>query len=179
MSKNKYRTIIHVDMDAFFASIEQLDNKDYLGKPVVVGADPKGGHGRGVVSAASYEARKFGIHSALPISKAYSKCPDAIFLPPRMYRYIEVSKEVMDEAGIIPEEDISDQQDYPEGEKESTGQEVTPIDKEVLEDEEERLSIFEDFLENIDEEKNKGKGKGKGKGKSKDKGDKEDDDKSS
>jgi len=89
------QVIVHVDMDAFFASIEQIDNPDYRGKPVVVGADPKGGKGRGVVSAASYEARKFHIHSAMPISRAYSLCPEAVFTRPRMERYLEVSKEVM------------------------------------------------------------------------------------
>lgn len=83
-------------MDAFFASVEQLDNESYRGKPVVVGADPKGGQGRGVVSTASYEARKFGIHSALPISKAYRLCPDAIFVRPRGSRYHEVSMMVME-----------------------------------------------------------------------------------
>jgi len=92
---SKPKVILHVDMDAFFASIEQLDNPDYRGKPVVVGADPKGGKGRGVVSAASYEARKFNIHSAMPISHAYRLCPDAVFVRPRMERYVEVSKEVM------------------------------------------------------------------------------------
>jgi DNA polymerase-4 len=96
MNKEKPRTIVHVDMDAFFASIEQLDNEDYRGKPVVVGADPKGGRGRGVVSASSYEARKYGIHSAMPISRAYRLVPDAIFLRPRFSRYSEVSHQVME-----------------------------------------------------------------------------------
>jgi DNA polymerase-4 len=96
MGKEKSRTIVHVDMDAFFTSIEQLDNGDYRGKPVVVGADPKGGRGRGVVSASSYEARKYGIHSAMPISRAYRLCPDAIFLRPRFSRYAEVSHQVME-----------------------------------------------------------------------------------
>ena len=89
------RFIIHADMDAFFASIEQLDYPEFRNKPVVVGADPQKGHGRGVVSAASYEARKFGIHSALPISMAYKRNPDAIFVRPRMQRYADVSREVM------------------------------------------------------------------------------------
>lgn len=96
MNKEKPRTIVHVDMDAFFTSIEQLDNEDYRGKPVVVGADPKNGKGRGVVAASSYEARKYGIHSAMPISRAYRLCPDAIFLRPRFSRYSDVSHEVME-----------------------------------------------------------------------------------
>ncbi len=95
------RLILHVDMDAFFTSIEQLDRPEYRGRPVVVGADPKGGHGRGVVSAASYEARVFGIHSALPISQAYRRCPDAVFLPPRFERYQELSDMVMKVMGTL------------------------------------------------------------------------------
>jgi nucleotidyltransferase/DNA polymerase involved in DNA repair len=91
----KPRIIVHVDMDAFYASIEQMDCPDYRGKPVVVGADPQGGRGRGVVSAASYEARGYGIHSALPISTAYKRCPHAVFLRPRFKRYVELSKQIM------------------------------------------------------------------------------------
>ena len=86
--------IAHVDMDAFFAAIEQRDNPAFRGKPVVVGADPKKGRGRGVVSASSYEARKFGIHSAMPISIAYGKCPEAIFLPVDSKKYSRVSKQI-------------------------------------------------------------------------------------
>lgn len=82
-------------MDAFYAAVEQLDNPEYRKRPVVVGADPAGGRGRGVVSAASYEARRFGIHSALPISRAYRQCPDAVFLKPRFERYTEISRRVM------------------------------------------------------------------------------------
>jgi nucleotidyltransferase/DNA polymerase involved in DNA repair len=89
------RTIVHVDMDAFYASIEQMDHPAWKGKPVVVGADPVRGKGRGVVSAASYEARKFGIHSALPISTAYRLCPKAVFVRPRFKRYTELSKKVI------------------------------------------------------------------------------------
>ncbi len=83
-------------MDAFFAAVEQRDNPKLKGKPVVVGADPKGGRGRGVVSTCSYEARKFGIHSAMPISKAYRLCPQAIFISGHMGRYSEVSDQIFD-----------------------------------------------------------------------------------
>ena len=86
------RTIIHVDMDAFYASVEQLDNPEYRGRPVIVGADPASG--RGVVAACSYEARRFGIHSALPITRAARLCPDGVFLRPRMKRYAEISRQV-------------------------------------------------------------------------------------
>ncbi|MFH1593697.1 MAG: DNA polymerase IV [Candidatus Omnitrophota bacterium] len=92
MSKERY--IAHVDMDAFFAAIEQRDNVRYRGKPVVVGADPKRGRGRGVVSTCSYEARKFGIHSAMPISSAYRRCPHAIFVPPDMEKYSLISRQI-------------------------------------------------------------------------------------
>jgi DNA polymerase-4 len=85
------RKIIHVDMDAFYASVEQLDNPDLIGKPVIVGGDPKQ---RGVVSAASYEVRKYGVHSAMPMSQAIRLCPDAIVLPVRMERYAEFSQQI-------------------------------------------------------------------------------------
>ncbi len=84
-------TILHVDMDAFFAAVEQHDHPEYRGKPVVVGAPPDK---RGVVSAASYEAREFGIHSAMPSREAYRRCPHAIFLPVNGKRYGEVSRHV-------------------------------------------------------------------------------------
>jgi DNA polymerase-4 len=90
------RSILHVDMDAFYASVEQLDHPEYKGKPVIVGADPKGGSGRGVVAACSYEARKFGVRSALPISRAWKLCREGVYVRPRMDRYIEVSKQVME-----------------------------------------------------------------------------------
>jgi len=85
------RQIIHVDMDAFYASVEQLDNPDLVGKAVIVGGDPQK---RGVVSAASYEARKFGIHSAMPMSQAVRLCPHAVVLPVRMNRYAELSQQI-------------------------------------------------------------------------------------
>jgi len=91
----KTRNIIHIDMDAFFASIEQRDNPELRGKPVIVGADPRQGRGRGVVSAASYEARKFGIKSAMPISQAYRLCPHGCFVSVHGYRYGEVSRKIM------------------------------------------------------------------------------------
>ncbi len=90
------RLIIHVDMDAFFASVEELYQPDLRGKPLIVGSDPKDGRGRGVVSTANYEARKYGIHSAMPISKAFRLCPQGIYLRPGFARYAEKSREVME-----------------------------------------------------------------------------------
>lgn len=90
------RIILHIDMDYFFAQIEERENPQFKGKSIVVGADPKEGKGRGVVSTASYEARKYGIHSAMPISKAYQLCPKAIFLPVNMELYQKVSEEIME-----------------------------------------------------------------------------------
>ena len=84
---------IHADIDAFYASVEQLDNPDLRGKPVIVGGTP--GDRRSVVSAASYEAREFGVHSAMPISQAYKLCPHGIYLRGRMGRYSEKSAEIM------------------------------------------------------------------------------------
>jgi len=89
------RVIFHVDMDSFFASVEKRKNPALEGLPVIIGADPKGGKGRGVVSTCSYEARKFGVHSAQPISKAYKLCPHAVFLPVNMELYQKVSERVM------------------------------------------------------------------------------------
>lgn len=83
--------ILHIDMDAFYASVEQLDNPALRGKCVIVG----GTSNRGVVSAASYEAREYGVHSAMPIFKAKQKCPQGIYVHPRMSRYKEVSRQIM------------------------------------------------------------------------------------
>ena len=88
------RIIAHVDLDAFFAAVEQRDNPTLKGKPVVIGADPKQGTGRGVVSTCSYEARAYGIHSAMPISIAYKKCPQAVFLRGSYSKYQQASEEV-------------------------------------------------------------------------------------
>ena len=86
------RSILHVDMDAFFASVEQLDHPEWRGRPVIVGSAPDA---RGVVAAASYEARRYGVHSAMPSREAGRRCPDGIFTPPRGARYAEVSSRIM------------------------------------------------------------------------------------
>jgi len=90
------RTILHVDMDAFFAAVEQRDRPELRGKPVIVGADPKGGRGRGVVSTASYEARRFGVGSAMPISDAWRRCPHGVYLHPDMEKYARESERIME-----------------------------------------------------------------------------------
>ena len=84
-------------MDAFYASVEQRDRPETRGRPVIVGADPGG---RGVVSAASYEARRFGVHSAMPIGRAFRLCPTGVFLPVDMGKYAGVSREIM---GVLAE----------------------------------------------------------------------------
>jgi nucleotidyltransferase/DNA polymerase involved in DNA repair len=89
------RTILHVDMDAFYAAVEQRDRPELRGKAVIVGADPKGGRGRGVVSTASYEARRFGVHSAMPISEAWRRCPHGVYVHPDMERYVKESARIM------------------------------------------------------------------------------------
>ncbi len=85
------RKIVHVDMDAFYAAVEQLDHPELRGKPVIVGGDPEG---RGVVSTASYEAREFGVHSAMPSAQAKRLCPQGVFLRPRFERYQEISQQI-------------------------------------------------------------------------------------
>ncbi|MGK5082443.1 DNA polymerase IV [Bdellovibrionota bacterium FG-1] len=85
------RKIIHVDMDAFFASVEQRDHPELRGRPVIVGGDP---HGRGVVAACSYEARKFGVHSAMSSAKAYRLCPQAVVVHPHFSVYQEASEQI-------------------------------------------------------------------------------------
>ncbi len=136
------RVILHVDLDAFFPSVEVREHPELKGKPVVVGADPKEGKGRGVVSSASYEARKFGVRSAMPISQAWKLCPDAVYLRPHFELYVKASNNIMTilkrhadkfEQGGIDEAylDISNQvKDFDEAEKVAR-----KIMKEVLEKE--------------------------------------------
>lgn len=92
----KKRIILHVDMDHFFTAVEEKQHPEIKGKPVIVGADPKQGKGRGVVSTANYEARKYGIRSAMPISKAWKLCPEAVYLPVNYPLYTQASNQVMD-----------------------------------------------------------------------------------
>lgn len=94
MDNNHHLSIIHLDLDAFFASVEQRDNPAYRGKPLIVGgiSGGKGNSNRGVVCAASYEARKYGVHAGMPIWEARQKCPRGIFIPTQMNKYLEASK---------------------------------------------------------------------------------------
>ncbi len=89
------RIILHCDLDAFYPSCEVKRDPSLAGKPLVVGADPKGGHGRGVVTSCSYEARKFGVRSGMPISQAYKLCPQCTYVPPDFELYGETSDRVM------------------------------------------------------------------------------------
>ncbi len=91
LSMNPQRKIIHIDMDAFYASVEQRDHPELRGRPVIVGGQP---NSRGVVAACSYEARKFGIHSAMPASRAARLCADAVFIAPRFNAYRQVSQQI-------------------------------------------------------------------------------------
>lgn len=88
------RKIIHIDMDAFFASVEERDNPDLKGKPVIIGFDPRKTGGRGVVSTCNYEARKFGVHSAMSSKDAYERCPQAIFISGNYQKYREIGMQI-------------------------------------------------------------------------------------
>jgi DNA polymerase IV (DinB-like DNA polymerase) len=89
------RVIFHVDMDHFYAAVEEREHPEYKGKPLIVGADPKEGKGRGVVSTCNYEARKYGIRSGMPISRAWKLCPHAVYLPVNHKLYEEFSSRIM------------------------------------------------------------------------------------
>jgi DNA polymerase IV (DinB-like DNA polymerase) len=95
VAKKRHRIIFHVDMDQFFAAVEEREHPEIRGKPVVVGADPKEGNGRGVVSTSNYEARKYGVKSGIPIARAWRFCPDAVFLPVNYRLYQKVSARIM------------------------------------------------------------------------------------
>ena len=88
------RKIIHIDMDAFFAAVEIRDNPELKGKPVVIGSDPRKTGGRGVVSTCSYEARAFGIHSAMSSKEAYERCPQAVFISGNYDKYLAVGQQI-------------------------------------------------------------------------------------
>src|SRR5512139_1861254 len=105
-SEQRRRRILHIDMDAFFAAVEQKRRPELIGKPLVIGGDGDPTH-RGVVSTASYEARKFGIHSAMPLRTAYRLCPQAVFLPVDYQAYSKASeqiKEILKEFSPIMED---------------------------------------------------------------------------
>jgi DNA polymerase IV (DinB-like DNA polymerase) len=91
----KEQIIAHLDMDSFYASVEIRDNPSLTGKPVVIGSDPQEGRGRGVISTCSYEARRFGLHSGMPISKAWHLCPQAVYIRPSG-KYSAVSEAIME-----------------------------------------------------------------------------------
>ena len=93
--EKRMRIIFHLDMDHFYTAVEERENPEIRGKAVIVGADPKNGKGRGVVSTGNYVARKAGVRSGMPISHAWRLCPQAIYLPPNFPLYIKVSSEIM------------------------------------------------------------------------------------
>ena len=95
VAKKRKRVIFHVDMDQFFAAVEERERPEIRGKPVVVGADPKEGTGRGVVSTCNYEARKYGVKSGMPIARAWRLCPNAVYLPVNYSLYQKVSAQIM------------------------------------------------------------------------------------
>src|SRR5215831_24834 len=95
-AQKKQRIILHCDINAFYPACEVRRNPSLAGKPLIVGADPKQGHGRGVVTSCSYEARKYGVKSGMPISQAYRLCPSGIFVPPDFELYGETSEKVME-----------------------------------------------------------------------------------
>ncbi|OGS39805.1 MAG: hypothetical protein A3J82_07385, partial [Elusimicrobia bacterium RIFOXYA2_FULL_69_6] len=90
------RIVMHVDMDCFFAAVEEREDPSLKGRPVIIGADPKGGLGRGIVATCNYEARRYGLRSAMPISTAYRRCPKGVYLRPRFSLYSAASRAVMD-----------------------------------------------------------------------------------
>lgn len=94
LKKDTSRKIIHIDMDAFFASVEERDHPELVGHPLVIARHPSDTGGKGVVTTANYEARKFGIHSAMSAQKAYELCPDAIFKPGNYEKYAEISQQI-------------------------------------------------------------------------------------
>lgn len=95
------RIVLHLDMDAFFAACEELRHPEHAGRPLVVGASPEAGRGRGVVIAANYPARRFGIRSAMPIQEAWRRCPDAAYVPPDHAHYSQVSHRIFDELSSL------------------------------------------------------------------------------
>lgn len=96
MIPSSLRIVMHADMDCFFAAVEEREDPSLKGKPVIIGSDPKNGLGRGIVATCNYEARRYGLHSAMPISIAYRRCPKGVYLRPRFSLYSQASGKVMD-----------------------------------------------------------------------------------
>src|SRR4030066_1199215 len=92
---DKKRIIFHLDMDHFYTAVEERESPEIKGAPIIVGADPKKGKGRGVVSTSNYEARASGVRSGMPISMAWRLCPRAVYLPPNFPLYTMVPREIM------------------------------------------------------------------------------------
>src|SRR5580700_9833311 len=90
------RIVMHADLDCFFAAVEEREDPSLKGRPVAIGADPQEGRGRGIVATCNYEARRFGLRSAMPVSKAWRLCPQAVYLRPRFKLYSQASARVME-----------------------------------------------------------------------------------
>ena len=118
------RKIIHFDMDAFFAAVEVRDNPSLIGKPVIIGSLPT--EPRGVVSTCSYEARKYGVHSAMSIKEAYKRCPNGVYIRPNMKKYSDISRQIRKICSEYT--DIAEYIAYDEGFLDVTDKNISPYE---------------------------------------------------